>query len=202
MAVVLGKQFVQATLDGERGEGLTIFLSQPPGSTARYTFRVRARTDQGLCEVGTFTSCPPRNGSALTRAIAMAACPGVREWTVDISPAPAVVGLVADPDESSMWLSAGCCAGIVGVERISERAKYYTGAAGVVTLLPGEEVVAFSTSASGAGATVIVSAPDNGPIPVPVGGGVQGTFGGLLKGPATLTFAGTDSYLVEVAESA
>lgn len=182
-------------------------LSQPSDSSARWSFRVRVRTDEGLFQVGHFTSCPPRNGSPKTRCVAIAVCPGAREWTVDIRPAPVVEGLEAIPDNSAVALGASCCAPTAepGLIRVSERPKAYTGTDGLVTLLPGEVLISWAAWAVGAGATLIISgggldAPHT--INLPTAGTAGGTFGELVEGPATLLFAGTGGYTVEVAESA
>lgn len=188
---------------GQIAEGLTISLTQPGKSTSRWVFRVRVRTDEGEFLLGQFSTNPPSTGIP-SRVVAQASCPGAREWTVDVTPAQAVEGLVAVPDDSAVSLAVGLSTvSPAGVQRVNERPKYYSGVSGTVQLLPGETLIGWSAWDAGAGATVTLPDEDIGAaIPLPTFGTGNGGMGGLLQGPSRLVFAGTGGYLVEVAESA
>jgi len=188
----------------EIAEAISISLTQPSGSQSRWVFRVRVRTDEGLSLLGQFTTNPPSTGIP-TRIVALATCPGAREWQVDVTPAPGVEGAPAAPDDSSVSLAVGKTSPMApaGVQRVNERPKYYSGVAGTVQLLPGEELIGWSAWDAGAGATVTLpDVPLSGAIPLPPAGVVEGGLGGLLQGPSRIVFAGTGGYLVEVALSA
>jgi hypothetical protein len=208
MSVILSKTQVEATLDigSQVAEGLSISLTQPAKSTSRWLFRVRVQTDEGISVLGSFMTAPPVSPSPQTRIVAIASCPGVRRWHVDIQPAPSIEGLPATPDNSSVSLAAGCCSqgDTGGVQRVNERPKYYAGVNnGDVQVLPGEEVVSWSAWAIGAGATVqIVDVDTTNQIFLPPAGSVEGGIAGLIKGPALFRFVGTGGFLVEVAVSA
>lgn len=206
MSVTLKKGQTSAVLEAgdQIAEGLSISLTQPSGSTSRWVFRVRIRTDEGISLLGQFSTNPPTTG-ANTRMVAIATCPGVRQWMVDISPAPAIEDVVNVPDNSSVSLAQGCCSPTspAGVQRVNERPKYYSGVSGTVQLLPGEVLIGWSAWDAGAGATVTLPDENMGTaIILPPAGVVEGGMGGLLQGPSRIVFAGTGGYFVEVAESA
>ena len=180
--------------------GLAIRLAQPPrvggvANTARYRFEVYAETDEGDYLVGTFVTCPP--GRQLTRAVAMANCPGARSWKLLISK-------VKDTsyDGAEVSCSVGRPSGEPGLQRVSERFKYYSGgAANNVAVLAGETVMGWTAASDAGGSSVVIDGGST--ITVPPSGSMSGGGGGLIEGPLTITFgAGTISYLVEVAESA
>ncbi len=181
--------------------GLAIRLSQPAkingsDSTARYRFEVYAETKEGNYLVGSFATCPP--GRQPTRVVAMANCPGAKNWKIV---ATLVRGTSYDGAELS--LAVGTPAGeLPGLSRVSERFKYYTGTVpGAVNILEGETVLGWTALASGGASTVTIGS--GGAIPVPSGGSMSGGGGGLIEGPITFTFgANTSGYLIEVAESA
>ncbi len=186
--------------DGDGLGGLAIRLTQPArvsqsANTARYRFEVYAETDEGDSLIGVFTTCPP--GSRPSRAVAMANCPGARQWKLVIT---LVRGTSYDGAEVSM--SVGRPLGEPGVVRVSERFKYYAGgSANIVPILAGEVVLGWTMFAEAGGASVIIDGGNT--ISVPSNGSMSGSGGGLLEGPIEIEFAtGTDSYYVEVAESA
>ena len=206
MAERLGRGLTSIVFDAgeEIAEGLSISLTQPGGSASRWVFRVRVRTDEGISLLGQFTTTPPSTGIP-SRVVAVATCPGVREWEVDVSPAPGVEGAPFSPDDSSVSLAVGkpSPAAPTGVQRVNERPKYYSGVSGTVQLLPGEVLIGWSAWDAGAGATVTLPDEASGTaIPLPPSGTGDGGMGGLLQGPTRIAFAGTGGYLVEVAESA
>ncbi len=198
--VAAGTQLSIADLDGKGG--LSIFVNQPKGSTAKWRFSVRCVTDEGEFFVGEFTITPPASNTdlVLTRAVGVANMPGAKEWSIFVDLADGA------QDGATASLAVGCCCGNEpGVSRVGERYKYYTGTAATVTLGPDEQVIGWSAFAIAAGATVTIAAGSTsggGAIPVPVGGAVSGNPAGSLTGIHTLAFAGTSGYLVEVLESA
>jgi len=143
-----------AAFDGkDAGEGLAIFFSQEATALSRYRFLVKAETDQGNLQVGSFYSSPPQatspNGQ-LTRMLASAVCPGARSWTVDVSCADAEI----TPETADIVLvSSKCCTAPVGVTRVAERyiahADTAIGGTIVITVPPGRTVKSFSALASG-----------------------------------------------------
>jgi hypothetical protein len=162
------------------------------------------QTDEGISLLGQFSTNPPTTGSP-TRIVAIATCPGVRKWLVDVNPAPPIEGVEAVPDDSSVSLAQGSCTPTspAGVQRVNERPKYYSGVAGTVQLLPGEVLSGWSAWDAGAGATVTLPDEVSGAaIPLPPTGTGEGGMAGLLQGPSRIVFTGTGGYLVEVAESA
>lgn len=181
--------------------GLAIRLTQPakPGgvvNTAQYRFEVYAETKEGNYLVGSFATSPP--GRQLSRVVAMANCPGAKNWKLVIT---LVRGTAYDGGEVSM--SVGRPAGeLPGVTRVSERFDYYTGnAPGTVSILPGETVLGWTATASGGAGSVQIGS--GGSIPVPNGGSMSGGGGGLIEGPIDFTFGtNVNGYLIEVAESA
>lgn len=179
--------------EGGRG-GLSIALSQPKGSDARWKFSVRGDTKEGIFPLGEFITSPP--GKQLTRIVAIANCPGVNYWDL-------LVSLIdGDFDDSEVSLAIGDMTGESGLVRVAERYKQYSGAAaGAVSILPGETVLGWTASAGAAGGTVTINS--FGAITIPVSGSMTGGGGGLIEGPVTFTFGGNiTSYLIEVAESA
>jgi hypothetical protein len=111
-----------ATFDGKgAGEGLAIFFSQGALDVSRYRFLVKAITDEGTFQVGSFFSSPPiattPNGQ-LTRMLASAVCPGATGWAVDISCADLEIA----PETADVHLvSSKCCTAPVGVTRVGQR---------------------------------------------------------------------------------
>ncbi len=204
---LLGRKTVQLTVeDADCKGGLAIALTQTPVSgaalTSRYRVEVRAKTDDGMFIVGSFSTCPPVLGSPPTRVVAMASCPGALSWILYVTPYKIGIGADDFGDLSGMiHAMAGEPGGqLPGVIRVGERPKYYSGTGvGAVGLQPGERVVGWSAFATGAVGTVTI---DGGtPIPIPNGGGVAGNGGGLLVG-STFVFTNTAGWLIEVAESA
>lgn len=199
MSVKLTKAGAQASvLDRDGRGGLSIALSQPKGSTAKWQFSVRAQTDEGLFQVGSFITSPPPLGVQLSRVVAVASLPGAIEWTC-------FVDLVdGDQDGAMVSLAVGCCcSNTPGVVRVSERYKHYTGsAAGAVNVEAGETVIAWSAACVAVGCSVTI---DSLPaIVIPNGGSIAANPAGTIEGPVTFTFtgAGISAYLVEVALSA
>lgn len=184
--------------------GLTIFFSQNSETQAHWRFTVKARTDEGLFNLGTFcTSLPanttgPANRTTPGRVVAIANCPGAKDWTVSVTRAEAV--LDSDPpDWPEVSLAVGESIGPPGLVRVAERYTHYSGVAGAVALLPGDRVVGWSAIAGGGGGTLTIDALPA--IVIPANATAAGSTGGNLEGPATMTFAGTIAYLVEIARS-
>lgn len=184
--------------------GLTIFLSQNPESLAHWRFTVKARTDEGLFNVGTFcTSLPvnttgPINRTTPGRVVAIANCPGAKDWTVSVSRAEEEIDS-DPPDWPEVCLAVGESIGPPGLVRVAERYTHYSGVAGAIQLLPGDRVVGWSAVAGAPGATLTIEALPV--IVIPPNATAAGSTGGNLEGPATMTFAGTLAYLVEIARS-
>jgi len=194
--VVLKPAGTQVSIvDSDCRGGLSIALTQPKGSNARWKFSVRAQSDESLISIGEFTSSPPAN-NRLSRFVAIANCPGATGWALFVNLAS------GEADDAIVSLAAGLMTSVPGLSRISERYKQYEdSAAGVVNILPGETVMDWTVSAGAAAGSLTIDS--NGPIIIPVNSTVSGNPGGLLQGPVTMTFAGANtSYFVEVAESA
>lgn len=207
---VLQKTVNQIRVDDPDAKGgLSIFLGQKKNAAQRWAFEVFAETADGTFPVGRFTSCPPHDGSPLSRLVATVAVPGARGYTVIVRPAVQSGG---DTD-GVLWLALGEPAGqLPGLVRVNERSKYYAGtAAGVVLLPAGERVTSWSAFSTGVGVTVAYgpTATPGPTIAVPNGGGVAGGGSGGLAAadeghPWAFTFVGANlgGYLIEVAESA
>lgn len=185
--------------------GLSIFFSQDPETDAHWRFTVKAKTDEGLFNLGTFctslpaNTLPPLNRTTPGRVVAIANCPGASEWTVSVTRAETDAS-ATDGDWPEVSLAVGECIGPPGLVRVSERYTHYSGVAGAVVLLPGDRVVGWSAVADPVGGTVTI-----GGLPaiiIPPNATAAGSTGGNLEGPVTMTFAGTIAYLVEIARSA
>jgi len=220
MSVILQRTLVEASLvpldPNEFAESLSVTLTQPSGSTSRWDFRVRCRTDEGITMVGRFQTAPPRLGSVHTRVVAMAFCPGAREWLVDVVPGmvSSDTGFVpTEPDNSSMSLAQGTTSGqLAGVQRVGERFRLKGGTgvapapAGSLFVHSGETLLSWKAWATAAGETVQIATgiePVTVTIPIPPGGEVIGGGSPLWVGPALLVFsAGVGAWMAEIAESA
>lgn len=213
MSVSLGRELVQASYcsrNDEADEGLSISLTQPAGSTSRWLFVVRARTDDGgLVTLGHFYTCPPSLDSPHTRVVAIASCPGAREWTVDVSPAQALAQdpIPMEPDNSAVSLAGGrplsCCR---GVQRVSERPRFLSGAAAQVAVHWGQRIVAITATGNGSLGVCDVADPFNGflvgSLYFPAAAPARFECDGLMQGTLVLTFSSTSQFFVELAESA
>jgi hypothetical protein len=196
MSQQLSKAGTQATISDRDGRGgLSIALTQPPGSDARWKFSVRASTDEVTIEVGEFITCPPSN-SKLSRFVAIANCPGARDWTV-------MVNLIAGSDDKAVLsMAVGLMTSLPGLSRIAERYKQYEDSGPAVqAILAGETVLGWTVAAGAAGGTLTIDG--FGVITITPNGSVSGGGGGLIEGPGTFTFAGDIvSWMIEIAESA
>ena len=152
MSVRLVKGQVQATVHDSDGRGgLSIAVSQKPGGTARWQFSVRAKTDEGTFHVGECIVTPPPRTVRGARVVAIATCPGAKDWTVLATLAS------GEPDDALLSLAVGAQGGGgPGLVRVGERFKYYSGACGAVSILPGETVIGWSAWALVVGATVAI----------------------------------------------
>ena len=196
MSQQLAKAGTQATISDKDGRGgLSIALTQPRDSDARWKFSVRASTDEVTIEIGEFITCPPSN-SKLSRFVAIANCPGARDWTI-------IANLIGGTDDKAVLsMAVGLMTSAPGLSRIAERYKQYEDVmAGTVNILAGETVVGWTAFAGAAGGTVTIGT--NGAIAVPANGSATGGGAGLIEGPITITFGGDiTGYFIEVAESA
>jgi hypothetical protein len=158
---------VAATVgDTDAGEGLSIFFSQNGDSQARYRFLVKAKTDQGVFDMGEFYSSPPLATGLpgrLTRMLAAAVCPGAIGWTVEVS-GMLVDGEIIDDTADVILCSSRCCTAPVGVTRVGERYKYNSGDNTGITsnflVLPGMKVTGITALGVTGGGTVVISSGD------------------------------------------
>lgn len=194
--------------DDQVADGCTIWLSQA-STGARYLFVVKVRVGEGIFELGRFYTAPPADGSlgigsAKSRAVAIASCPGAREWMVEVQAALGFEGEVdAAASQDAVVLSIGCCSAVspAGVQRVNERPKYYSGESGTVDVLPGEVVTGWTAWAPDDAGLVNYSDPEGTQIIIPPSGVVSGGTAGIV-GPAQINFDGTGGYYVEVLQSA
>jgi hypothetical protein len=205
MATTLTKTVTTCVIeDADCRGGLAIYLSQQLDTDrTRWEFEVWANSGDGLIWVGKFTTCPAQNNSQKTRLVATAAVPGAFSFQVIVRPA-ARYGSELQAYSGEVMLSAGDPGGqLPGVQRVSERAKYYANnVAGLLNIPAGERVVAWSAFSTGPVASVVINGGDS--IPIPDSASVAGGDDGLFEGPLQFAFNGADfgGYLVEVAESA
>lgn len=73
--------------------------------------------------------------------------------------------------------------------------KYYSGVSGVVNVLTGEKILGIAGHATVAGSMVIGTGSS---IPIPATSAVEFRPQRILVGPVSITFTGTDSYVIEV----
>jgi len=157
--------------DLDSGEGLAIFFSQGGDSTCRYRALVKARTDQGLYDMGEFFISPPIVASSppgrQSRMVAGAICPGAIGWSVGIS---AVKGIEEIPDEvADVVLSSSRCTGRPGINRVSERYCYSAGTGNVnFQVLAGMKITGIAAIGIGAGGSITVAGGSTVTIPTGV----------------------------------
>lgn len=203
MSVRLNRAVVQATIDDpdSRG-GLTIYLSQPVNGIS-WNIKVYAKADEGLFELGRFTTSIPQqivgqDVRTLSRVVAIANCPGAKSWTLEIARADSD----DEPDHSKLSMAVGCCIGPPGVTRVGERYRYYTGVDGLAQILPGDRIVGWTAIAGPLGGSVVFAPSALLPVVIPPNASLSGSTGGNQEGLVNMIFAGTLSYIIEVARSA
>lgn len=215
MSQKLGRGITQISTNGggQAGdhESCAIFLSQPPGSIARWVISVRAHTSEGDFEIGKITTCPPRAGSLFSRCVAIATCPGATNWTLVVMPAT-IAGEPQSDEQSAIAAIDGRSSpnATPGVVRPNERTRIYSSGSAndppfsaSLNIQPGEVVRGWSAFTSVAtGSVTIQGIPDENPIPLPSGGTVSMGGGVGFEGPLTFQFADVQGYVVEVGESA
>jgi hypothetical protein len=175
----------------EYQETCAICLSQGQDAAA-WRFRVIAHLDGGQFALGVFTASPPTQGADPARVVAIATCPGARDWSVEVEDVAAVTGASCE-----VFLASSRCVGKPGLEFPNRRYKTLGGANGAVNVPAHQRVKSWSAFATAAGATVAVA---GGVLNVPNGGSVGGQPGDALLGPLTITFTGTAGYELELEE--
>ncbi len=211
MRINSSKQVQHATFDGEKaGEGLAIFFSQGALDVARYRFQVSADVDQGTLQLGVFYSSPPSATTPtgpLTRAIAMAVCPGATGWSVDVLrvDVPAE-GPLTQETANLILSSTKCCTAPVGVTRVGERYVYGAGdslgGADTVVVPAGRVIKSWSAVASGGTDGAVQMPPAIGPIiAVPAGFSVSAEPGAAFIGIESILFTNVE-YFIEYLEGA
>jgi len=210
MRINSGTQVQHATFDGDRaGEGLAIFFSQGPLDVARYRFQVKAITDQGALQVGVFYSSPPSATTPtgpLTRAIAMAVCPGANSWAVDVLRVDAPVEGVLTQETSDLILtSTKCCTAPVGVTRVGERYIYGAGdslgGADTVTVPFGRRIKSWTAVASGGTDGAVQMPSGTGAIIAVPAGFSANAEPGVFNTIETIVFTNVE-YFIEYLEGA
>lgn len=202
--------------DTDAGEGLAVFFGQNGDSVARYRFLVKAKTDQGVFDVGEFFSSPPLSTSSnpgrLTRMIAGAVCPGATSWTVEVSCVPEYqdAELVTPEDDTAeiILTSSKCCTAPIGVTRVAERYLFATGNSFGGTqdfiVLAGRKVMGIAAYGLPGGGTIAISGITGvitGTITVPDGVSVNLEPGASIA-PNSLITLGNVDWVVEYLESA
>ena len=182
--LVRGGQPRQLAIAG--GAGLSVSLSQAPADASSWRVRIWANLEQGgRALLGELTTTA--RADEPSRVVALAGCPGVESWLVEVQGTPG--GAV------ELELGASHEAPALGLVLPQRRWDYYTGVVGAQVIPAGQRVHTMAAQ-SVAGGTVQVGA--GAVIAVPAGGAVQLEPRGALRGPVTLTLAGTDAWLVEV----
>jgi hypothetical protein len=176
------------------GSGLAIYLSDPGTLELTWRLEVYAYTARGRTFVGQITTrTPPAAvGSnyprSRSRLVAIANCPGVKNWSVVAryaSPAP-YPDAVAELELTSSETTSGP----FGIVPQSERYHYLAGTGnGSQAFVGGQRIQSWAAFATGAGATVTIAGAGGTTIPISTAGNVRGDPGGTLEG-ATFTFAG------------
>lgn len=191
----------------DSGEGLSIFFSQGGDSVVRYRFRVKARIDEGIFDMGEFFSSPPGATSpipgSLSRMIAGAVCPGANGWSVEVTPV-GIDGEQPAPETAEIILaSSRCCTAPIGVSRVSERYAYESadneGISTNFIVLPGMKVTGIAAYGYTGGGTVVISSGDI--ILVPDGISVNLEPKGVIQ-PNTRIELNNVNWVIEYLESA
>lgn len=124
---MLGTQLVSLD-DADSGEGLSVFFSQGGEATTRWRFVIKAKTDQGVFDVGEFYSSPPAATAIpgkLSRMIGGAVCPGAIGWDVEASCIKSAADEEITPETAEIVLiSSKCCTAPIGASRVAERYAY------------------------------------------------------------------------------
>jgi len=194
----------------DAGEGLAVFFSQDGACEARYRCLVKAITTGGTFDMGEFYISPPtatQIPGRLSRMVAAAICPGAIGWAVDVSCIPSLIEdeLVLPSETAEIILaSSHCCGSPMGVHRVSERYKSFTGVSAggsdTFTVLAGMKITGIAAlGLTGSGS---VSYSDlTGTITVPEGLSVNLAPEGSLSPNCVITLNNVD-YVIEYLESA
>lgn len=195
-------------IEDQAGEGLSIILSQTGDAQARYRFLVKAKTSQGTYDIGEFYTSPPNLNNnnppgRLSRAVAMAVCPGAVSWSIQVSAVPGSDGALPDETADVILASSKCYTAPVGVERVGERYTYRSGlATGVtqnVTVLAGRKVLSLGGIGLAGGGTIVIGSGNT--VAVPDGIGVNMEPGSTIPPNAVIAFTNV-AWALELLESA
>jgi hypothetical protein len=171
------------------GDAFTLAISKDSGVPWR--LRIMAHLKEGSREVGQIYTQPRTISRApMSRVVAAGSLPGARGWSVEGQ----CLNLAGTDPNIELDLSVGTSAQLPNFTDLEIRTvNYLGGAAGVVTLNPWQRLASWSAYAAGAGASASV----NGGPAIPIDAG-QTVASDLNEWGATITFAGTTTYVVQV----
>lgn len=198
---------IASLVQDDSGEGLSIFFSQGGDSVVRYRFRVKARIDEGIFDMGEFFSSPPGATSPipgrLSRMVAGAVCPGAVAWSVEITPVGVDGEQPASETAEITLASSKCCTAPIGVTRVSERYAYASadneGISTNFIVLPGMTVTGIAAFGYTGGGTVVISSGDI--VLVPAGISINFEPKGPIQ-PNTAIELNNVDWVIEYLESA
>lgn len=178
------------TLRARGGDAFTLAIARDAYAPWLLTVSA-AMHDEGARFVGTIVTCPARvTGGRTSRVIASGCLPGVESWEVT---GRCLLPTDGQRNDIELDLVVGVGAQLPDFRDLEyRRMRIADGVAGVRGFAPYERLVSF-TARSAAGGTVQVNSEPAITVPpsVPVWVSELRAFG------ATLTFIGTDNYLVE-----
>ena len=192
----------QASYDGaDAGEGLAVFFSQNGNAVGRYRFLVKAKTSQGVFDIGEFYSSPPTATALpgrLSRMIAGAICPGATSWTVEVSCVPSPE--IPSDETADIILTSSKCFAQIGVTRVGERYAYHADSGTQnFTVLAGMKVTGIAAVALGGGGSVVIAGGNT--ITIPAGNSINLSPESVLAPNSIIAFTNVD-WVVEYLESA
>jgi len=194
--------------DSDSGKGLAIFFSQDGEATCRYRDLLKARIDQGYCDMGEFFISPPiinvigsTPPGRLSRMVAAAICPGAVGWSLEISAVPDSEGLIPEETAEVVLASSKCCGSPLGVSRVSERYGYLAGNVNASYPVPaGQRITGIAAIGDTGGGTIVI----DGGYTVVVPDGISVNFEPMaaIRPNAAIVFNNLTSYAIEYLESA
>lgn len=196
------------SFDGsEAGEGLSIFVSQPPTAVGRWRLTVKAITNQNTYTVGELYISPPTAtapAGRTSRMIGGAVVPGVTGWTVECLCLGDGTGAIPNEEMDIFLTSSKCCTAPIGASRVAERYSYLAGSSVApvnIAMKPGQTITRISLFGLGGGGTAVINSTAT--ITVPAGATVVFEPKAPIPQLASQVLAFTNiNWVVEFLESA
>jgi hypothetical protein len=193
MVQKLSKSPVPLTVQSDgcaaRFEGVAIYLKEPSDSTACWEVRLWARSSEGKALAALLRTGPPATtGVAGSRCIAIVGA-GADEYVAD---ARLIAGASSGTPTLYLEPRVSCAP---GVHYPVEQWTNLAGVVGVVTVPAGKRVHKIGAVSTAGGTVQIGGGPPATIIP---GSSITLEPAGTLQGPVTITFVGTDAYVIEL----